>query len=321
MMEENNQKTRLLEDVDKVRLRITELEASEIQHSQAEKQLGEAAERYRRAVDMAPLGILTVDVQGRVKFVNSLLQKKISLESVEEVKDVDVMKYPALVESGLAAKIQNCLETQKQSVHEGTLQGKNGESTWLRSYFTPIFNKDGSISGVLTIMEDRTDQTKKESDLTQKLALQKNIQTILSQLVSTFDVNEAIAKALGKLGSLSGSSHVSVFLFSEDNSLMRNSQEWCASGVESLIKTFQSLTIERFPWWMEKLHKGEVFQIEDTSAETKKGREENKFIADMGIRSYMLSPVIFKDRLKGFMLYSSLSEVKKWGKNVENFSC
>lgn len=315
MMEENNQKTRLLEDIDKVRLRITELEASEIQHSQAEKELREAVERYRRAVDMAPLGILTVDVQGRVKFVNSLLQKKISLESGEEVKNVEVRKYPALVESGLAAKIQNCLETQKQSVHEGVLQGKNGKSTWLRSHFTPIFNKDASISGVLMIMEDRTDQTRKESDLNQKLELQKNIQTILSQLVGVFDVDEAIDKTLRELGSLSGSSHVSVFLFSEDNSLMHSSQEWCASGVKPLINNFQNLAVERFPWWMEKLHKGEVFQVVDTSAGTKNGGDENKFIADMGIKSYMLSPVLSKDRLKGFIMYSSLSEAKKWGKN------
>ena len=66
MMEENNQKTKLLEDIDKVRHRITELEASELQHSRAEKELREVADRYRRAVNMAPVGILTVDVQGKV---------------------------------------------------------------------------------------------------------------------------------------------------------------------------------------------------------------------------------------------------------------
>jgi len=47
----DDKRTRLLEDLDNVRQRITELEESEQMRAETEKNLREDSERYRHAVD------------------------------------------------------------------------------------------------------------------------------------------------------------------------------------------------------------------------------------------------------------------------------
>ena len=150
----NIRKTRLLEDLDNVRNRISELEESEKRHAKEEKELKDSTERLRLVVDSAPLGVFTVDVQGRIQYMNSLLLKRFELPSIESGPELDAMNFPPFVASGISKEIRQCLEIRKQSSYEHVFKDSASRISWLRHYLNPIFDMDGSINGVLVIVSD-----------------------------------------------------------------------------------------------------------------------------------------------------------------------
>jgi PAS domain S-box-containing protein/putative nucleotidyltransferase with HDIG domain len=313
--ENNNRRTRLLEDLDMVRQRISELEESEMMHSKAEQDLKETIDRYRYTVDTIPLGVFSVDIQGQINYVNSPLLKRWGLDSNGEAYQIEMTKHPLFIESGEAAEIQRCIETQKEIVFEHVLSQQNGEPVWLRDYLSPIFSKDGSISGALAIVMDISEQKKAEAQLTQKLDLEKNIHSILSHIIKVTDVDEAINSILERLGKISKTNRAFLFRFSEDKTKMDNTHERCASGVKPQINNLQNISVANFTWWMEKLYKGETVQVKDTSTSSEETKAENEFMANAEVKSYLILPVMRDAKLFGFVGYASAKKEKTWSKD------
>ena len=276
---EDEKRTRLLEDLDNVRTRITELEDSEKERAEAEKQLREDSERYRHAVDTAPLGVYSVDVQGRFKYANSLLLKTFNLGNMEKAREIDVMNYPAFSQTGVSQEVRRCLETQKQGVFEHPVEDRNGHQTWLRHYINPIIDKDGSINGVLSLVDDISHQKNSQLELKQQLGTEKNLNTILSELVGVFDVEKAINSTMGHLGDICQASRVSLFVIYEDGTKMDNTHEWCASGVKPQIEKLQTISLTPFSWMSKKLQQGQNVQVKDIAELPAEAKTEKEFFA------------------------------------------
>lgn len=315
MNEENNRKTKLLEDLDEVRNRITELEESEQKHSQAENELRRDLEQYRHSVDDAPIGVYILDVQGRIKYMNSFLLKKFNVPSIEEVLETEGMSLPPLADTEVSEQIRKCLEELKQTVCEHTFHDNSGKEACLRQYINPIFNKDGSINGVFGIVEDISDNKNQENDLSRKLVLEKSMRKVLSEIVGVFDIDEAINNALAQLGEISGVDRTYLYLLYENDSKVDNSHEWCAKNILPQIETLQNISVNDFSWWKEKLFNNELVCITDLEEMPEEAEAEKDFIGKQGARSYLLAPVWIKDKLAGFMGYSVISEIKEWKEN------
>ncbi len=312
MNEENNRKTRLLEDLDEVRSRISELEESEQQHSQAENELRRDLDQYRHSVDDAPIGVYILNVQGRIKYMNLFLLKKFDVPFIEDVLEKEALSFPLFADSKVSEQIRKCLEELKQTVWEQTLQDNSGKEVCLRHYINPIFNKDGSINGVFGIVEDISDNKNQENDLTHKLGLEKSMHKVLSEIVGVFDIDEAIDTALAQLGEISGVDRTYLYLLYENDSKVDNSHEWCAKDIPPQIETLQNLSVNDFSWWKEKLYNNELVSVTALEEMPEEAEAEKEFIGKQGVKSYLLAPVWIKDKLAGFMGYSVISEIKEW---------
>ncbi len=312
---EDEKRTRLLEDLDNVRNRITELEDSEREQAEAEKKLRKDSERYRHAIDVAPLGVYSVDVQGKFKYANSLLLKTFNLGNMEKAREIDIMNYPAFSQSGVSQEIRRCLETQKQAVFEHTVEDRNGHQTWLRHYFNPIIDKDGSINGVLSLVDDISHQKNYQNELKQQLGTEKNLNTILSELVGVFDVEKAINSTMGHLGEICQASRVSLFVIYEDGTKMDNTHEWCASGVKPQIDTLQTLSLDQFSWMKKKLQQGQSVQAKDLAELPAEAKAEKEFFAKQDNKSFLYLPIKFEGKLGGMVGFSAVQEQKDWSKD------
>ena len=312
MNEENNQKTQLLEDLDEVRNRISELEESEQKHSQAENELRRDLDQYRHSVDDAPIGVYILDVQGRIKYINSFLLKKFNVPSIEVVLETEAMSFPPLADAEVSEQIRKCLEELKQTVCEYTFQDNSGKEAWLRQYINPIINKDGSINGVFGIVEDISDNKNQKNDLSRKLGLEKSMRKVLSEIVGVFDIDKAINTALAQLGEISGVDRTYLYLIYENDTKVDNSHEWCAKDIPPQIENLQNLSVNDFSWWKEKLYNNELVRVTDLEEMPEEAEAEKDFIGKQGVKSYLLAPVWIKDKLAGFMGYSVISEIKEW---------
>ena len=313
MNEDNNiRKTRLLEDLDKVRNRITELEASELQHAKEEKELKDSTERFRLVVDSAPLGVFTVDVQGRIKYMNSLLLKKFELPPIESGPELDAMNFPPFVASGISKEIRHCLEARKQSFFEHVYKDKEAKVSWLRHYLNPIFDMDGSINGVLAIVSDITSQKKSENDLKRQLGFEKNMHMVLSRIVGMSDIDEAINITLSYLGKLAGVNRSFLFLLYDNDTMMDNTHEWCADGIAPQMAQLQNLPANKFPWLMQKLSKGESVSVIDFAEIPEDAKAEQEFFKKQDVKSFLSVPLNIKEKFAGFIGYTIIKEACNW---------
>lgn len=312
MSENNIRRTRLLEDLDNVRKKISELEESEHKHTEERARLKDDLEQLRIAVDNAQLGVFVLDVQGKVRYLNALAQKKLAFPAQDKTADVEITSMPQFKETELAAQLKHCLEAQKQSVFDVSIPQGDAAEAWIRLFLHPLLNKDGSINGAFGVVEDITAFKNQETDLKLKLGLEKSSHKILSGLVGVMDIDEAINKTLANLGELSKVSRTFLFLLYENDTKMDNTHEWCASGVNPLMDQLQNIPVNNFPWWMKKLNEGDKIAVSEPDELPEAAAAEKEFMQKQGIISLLLIPIHIKEKLAGFLGYSSITEAKKW---------
>lgn len=312
MNDNNIRRTRLLEDLDNVRKKISELEESEYKHTEERARMKDDLEQFRIVVDDAQLGVFVLDVQGRARYLNSLAQKRLDLPSQDKLGDTDLGQLPQFKETEFADQLKHCLEAQKQSAFDLPIRQEDSTENWMRLFIHPLLNKDGSINGVFGVVEDINAYKKQESDLKLKLGLEKSSHKVLSGLVGVMDIDEAINKTLANLGELSGVSRSFLFLLYENDTKMDNTHEWCAAGVNPILTQLQNIPVSNFPWWMKKLNGGENVSLNDQSELPDTAKAEKEFLTKHGIKSLLLVPIRIKDKLAGFLGYSSIPTPKKW---------
>ncbi len=309
----DEKKTRLLEDLDNVRQRISELEESEKKRADSEKSLRQDSERYRHAVDNASLGVLTVDVRGRVKYANSQFVKRFKLESGDSENVIDLMSQTDLAQSGLSDAVRSCLQTQKHKIFEHSLPDQNGHKSWFRHYLNPIFDSDGSINGVLSVAEDISSQKKDLDKLSRDLNTEQNMTRLLSKLVGTFEIDKAVENTLAELADITRADRAFLFLIYENGTKMDNTHEWCAPGVKAHIDTLQNLATADFPWLKKQLEGGKPIQLKNITDLPPDAKAEQSWLSNMQTCSLLFLPVEMKDNLIGFIGLATVAEESSWG--------
>ena len=141
-----------------VKERTAELEAEIIERKRAEHALRESEERYRRLVENAPLGIISIDAQGHVRDVNDMLVAMLGAPSAEVTKEMNFLTSPSMLEAGIADDFRYCLENGEPGISERLYLSQWNRQAYLRSHLTPLRDSQEAINGVQAIVEDITER-------------------------------------------------------------------------------------------------------------------------------------------------------------------
>jgi PAS domain S-box-containing protein len=160
----------------------------------AQEKLRESEERYRRLVENAPLGILSMDPSGKVIDVNSRVLSILGSPSAEATRAINMLTFPPLVEAGIAGNFRLCLETGTGGVFESAYRSAWGKEIFLRHTLTPILDPEGRITGVQAILEDVSGRRKLEDQLLQAQKMEA-IGTLAGGIAHDF--NNILAAILG----------------------------------------------------------------------------------------------------------------------------
>lgn len=143
-----------------------------------------------------------------------------------------------------------------------------------------------------------------------------NLETLISTISSRFfgniEIDDAINSSIRDMGILSGSSHVSLFTFNKDKSLINQSYEWCAEGVNSQKRAFQKLKPKLFPWWMNQLLSGKSIIVNQISNLPKEAQSTKELFEIQNIKSVLIYPLFMKNSLMGFIGYLNIFKSYKW---------
>ena len=165
MMNENKSTEPVMSEIDILRRQVDEMRGIEKRCHQAEAALKAVEERDRLLGDSTPLGIFTIDVQGQITGFNRKALKMFSLPAVDEPKTINLFDHPGMAKSGIVADIQRCIARKTTVIAEHPHVDAQGSSIHLRYHLSPIPGRHGTVSGVMAIVEDKTDLKKTEEAL------------------------------------------------------------------------------------------------------------------------------------------------------------
>jgi PAS domain S-box-containing protein len=120
----------------------------------AEEALRQSEERYRTLVENAPLGILSMDREGRILDINPMLLRILGWPSAEAARSTNPLAFAPLVEAGISEDFRRCLETGEPGVHDRPYTNMSGKRAHMRYHVRPIRGPGGEVEGVQAMVED-----------------------------------------------------------------------------------------------------------------------------------------------------------------------
>ncbi|RNI12432.1 GAF domain-containing protein [Methanohalophilus sp. RSK] len=190
------------------------------------------------------------------------------------------------------------------------------EKRWFLLKATPL-SKTYPISVLLQHI-DITGIKESEIVSQRKFAIEDTISSVSSLFIAPDNIDSAIVKSLGKIGNLCGASRAYLFLFHDHGKVMDNTHEWCMEGVDPQKEHLQELPVDMFPWWMQRLRKGEYIHITDVSSLPIEASAEREILEMQHIKSLIVLPVYVDGKISGFIGMDNVIGTGKW--NEEDVS-
>ena len=144
------------------------------------------------------------------------------------------------------------------------------------------------------------------------------IEELISSISTNFinipsgEVDREINNALRMVGEFTGVDRNYVYFFTEDMAVSRNTHEWCAGGIESLIDESEYFEAEDFPFWARKMRNFEIVHIPRVQDLPEEAEKEKRFFQARGVKSILGVPLIYGQQMKGFIGLDSIREERKW---------
>ena len=186
-------------------------------------------------------------------------------------------------------------------IHDFTTVGRNGRRE--------ITHYDGYILEV-------TERKRAEEALKSQLDLERVIADVSTSFINMGpnDFGDRINRALDRIGSFCGVDRSYVFLFYDNGTKMDNTHEWCAEGVEPQQDNLKGLSVDVFPWWMDRLRRFENIHIPCVADLLPDAGAEKEILQSQDIQSIVVVPMVYGGSLLGFLGFDSVRVEKAWPK-------
>ena len=130
--------------------------------------------------------------------------------------------------------------------------------------------------------------------------------------ITSENLDDKILGAISAVGHFSEVDRAYLFLLQENGTILDNTHEWCAEGIEPQIQNLKDLPATIFPWWMEKMQQKETIQFQRISEMPDEAVNEKEILQSQNILSILVVPVYHAGELLGFIGFDSVMEEKLW---------
>lgn len=203
---------------------------------------------------------------------------------------------------------------------EVRLLHKNGNWIWvLDSGKVTNWTIDGNPLLMSGIHQNITERKKAELKLYDMLEVEKIISEISTEFNQSDDIDATINSSFAKLGKLSNSSRIYLFMIDNKSQTMSNTHEWCNEGVNAEIDNLQNLPLSIFPWWIEKLNKKEILEISNVSELPLEAKQEKETLESQDIKSVIVVPIFNINQLIGFVGFDNVLSIGVWSEKDNLF--
>ena len=147
----------LQSEIKKLRRQVRE---TEDKSQRAEAALKATEQRYRLLGDSAPFGIFVIDTAGRITGFNRKMAEMLQWPVQQELPSINITELQKFIEAGITDDFRRCIENKRLVIKAYpcvTAGDSDDDCLHLRFSLCPVLDDDGSVTEVLTFVEDISD--------------------------------------------------------------------------------------------------------------------------------------------------------------------
>ena len=129
-------------------------------------------------------------------------------------------------------------------------------------------------------------------------------------------IDEAIDHALATIGRFCQVDRSYLFLLSPDGSTVSNTHEWTAPGTQPEISNLTNVPVDRAPWFMRQLSRGESVYVPRVSALPPDAKFGRKLLENRGVKSAIFVPMLYGGEPIGFLGLDCVRCENAWSKET-----
>jgi diguanylate cyclase (GGDEF)-like protein/PAS domain S-box-containing protein len=149
-----------------------EIFASALEGKKTEEALRESESRFRSLIERMNEGVLQVDSDDRILFVNDRLCDLVGYKREELLGQIASDSLLGSEESRRVMRAQLALRARKVSdQYEVEMRRKSGEIRWFSISGAPVYAGTGAVTGSLGVVADITERKKAEAELKQSVSV------------------------------------------------------------------------------------------------------------------------------------------------------
>lgn len=283
------------------------------EHKQLVRSLRESEARYRRLFEHDLTADLLTTVDGQILDCNEAFVRLFGFQSVEEAMSVNATSL-YLSPHDRDAFVRRLRDERIIRNQETELVRADGTCLTVESNIVGVFDDRGELVQIQGTLFDITDRVRAKETLRRRLEMEGIVAGIsrafLNATPTAFDA--AVNEALRRIGEYGRVDRSYLFLLSGDGSIMDNTHEWAAEGISPEIERLQGLPTTVFPWWMERLRRGEAIHVTCVADLPAEARAERDILEAQGIQSVLVVPLMTGRDLAGFMGFDAVRTEKVW---------
>jgi PAS domain S-box-containing protein len=266
-------------------------------------------------IQQSPLPTFVMDSKGFVVIVNEAFLKVYAVPNKEMVLGRNALTEPANVSQGVVKYFEEALSGKIVETPEVEFVSPyKNKKVITRSRMFPLVDPTGTLTNVVVVQEDITERKRAEEALQHLVEFERLITALSANFINLAldNIDDGINHALQTTGEFTGVDRSYVFLFSEDGTKMDNTHEWCSKGIEPQIDNLKGLSVEDFPWWMDKLNRFENIHIPRVADLPPGASTVKEILQPQGIQSLIVVPMIYGGSLVGYIGFDSVRTEKRW---------
>lgn len=276
-------------------------------------------------VTLASIGdaVITTDSDGNISFLNPMAENLTGwgLEDAVGLRIEDVFR---LVDLRTGRVVENPVRkalAKVGKVHlppDTFLIRKDESRIPIDDSGAPILGIGDEVLGAVLVFRDITERKRSEEMIRYRSELDRMIARISTGFVTSpvSSVDDRIDGALEEIGRFFGADRAYVFLFHIGEETMTCSHEWCAEGVEPIIKSV--IPAAAVPWLTRLILERRHVRIAHLDELPPEAVVEKAAWEIRGVKTLLDVPMSQEDRVLGFIGIESLSEAKPWPEETVN---
>lgn len=264
--------------------------------------------------DSLPLGIYRSTPDGRLLSVNARMVEIFGYDSKEEM--LAISAYDLYRDPSRRDEIAGNIDSRKKT--DGTceleMKRKDGTPIAILSRIGIVRDKKGDILYFDGILEDITERKKAERELARSLKYERIIASISTRFIHmpVERIDRELKEAIEKIGRLHDSDHAYIALIEGNEFTFDRIYEFAAPGMKPHSESISNISLGEYPWGKSQIGKCRDICIPSVQNMPREAGAERELLLSLGVKSVVAVPMVYGDRLVGFIGLDSVRSERQW---------